>query len=146
MSSDKKLTNSEKRDDIKPISRNYNSSESLFSMSSFGSVDSLSKSCDSLSKSCDNLQDICNDSKERSKSIDDIKEIKKNNYLSFIDYIPKEKSYYKRRLRDQTTDSITALSKSPQVSDVLKLMKDFRISPIPLSRSFDGDLLQESFD
>ena len=119
------------------------SNESLFSLcSSLSSSDSFSRSYDSLSelkkmkdyeenfidinKCIDkkNLQD--SDIKVRSKSFDFKIEFKKNNFLSIDDQNLGKTIRRKREV--YLEDSI---SKSPQIKDALRLMKNIRLTPSP---------------
>ena len=118
------------------------SNESLFSMcSSLSSSESYSSSYDSISefkkmkdyeenfieanKCVDkNLQN--SDIKVRSKSFDFKIEFKKNNFLS-IDNQNFEKNI--RRKREVSLED--SLSKSPQIKDALRLMKNIRLTPSP---------------
>ena len=118
------------------------SNESLFSLcSSLSSSDSFSRSYDSLSELKkmkdyeENLIDInkCvdknlqnSDIKVRSKSFDLKIEFKKNNFLSIDDQNLGKTIRRKREV--YLEDSI---SKSPQIKDALRLMKNIRLTPSP---------------
>ncbi len=119
-----------------------NSNESLFSLcSSLSSSDSFSKSYDSMSElkkmnDCEenfidinkcvnkNLQN--SDIKVRSKSFDIKMETKKNNFLSIDDQNFEKKNRRKREVYIEDD-----ISKSPQIKDALRLMKNFRLTSSP---------------
>ena len=118
------------------------SNESLLSMcSSLSSSDSFSRSYDSLSElkkmkdyeenfidinKCfdKNLQN--SDIKVRSKSFDFKIEFKKNNFLSIDD-----QNLVKNIRRKREVYLEDSMSKSPQIKDALRLMKNIRLTPSP---------------
>ena len=111
-------------EEIEQQNERNKSSDSLISMCS---ISSFSKSYESLaslgSKSCDSIQDLIKESKDcKSPKIAPIK----NNFLSGR----------KRRDRDMNYES---LSKSPNISDILKKMTFLKLSPPAPSIDYDKD-------
>jgi hypothetical protein len=112
--------NDQSKNEFKGLRSSVSKAKSFDCLFSISSINSFSRSYDSLI-------DIVSEQKEIISSKFEVKKEIKSAWIPICDQ--------KRRVRDQIVGD--ALSKSPQVNDVLRLINSVRMSP--LGRSFGSD-------